>query len=69
VTSAQFSQEKKILLNKSPTPSFFGLRSGENLLVKKIWLPYKVANNMKGCKLFNVLRFHFNQNLAKLFYG
>jgi hypothetical protein len=69
VTSAQFSQEKKILLNKSQTPSFFGLPSGENLLVKKIWLPYKVANNMKGCKLFNVLIFHFNQNLAKLFYG
>jgi hypothetical protein len=46
-----------------------GLPSGENLLEKKLWFPYKVANNMKGCKLFNVLIFHFNQKLAKLFYG
>jgi Ni,Fe-hydrogenase I large subunit len=24
---------------------------------------------MKACKLFNVLIIHFNQNLARLFYG
>jgi len=69
VTSAHFPKEKKVLLNKSQTPFFFGLPSGENLLEKKLWFPYKVANNMKGCKLFNVLIFHFNQNLAKLFHG
>jgi len=46
-----------------------GLPSGENFLEKKLWFPYEVANNMKGCKLFNVLIFHLEQNLTKLFYG
>jgi hypothetical protein len=34
VTSAHFSKENKVLLNKSQTPFFFGLPSGENLLEK-----------------------------------
>jgi hypothetical protein len=45
------------------------LHSDENLLEKKLWFPCEVANNMEGCKLFNVLIFHFDQNLTKLYYA
>jgi hypothetical protein len=69
VTSAHFSKENKVLLNKSQTPFFFGLPSGENLLEKNFGSHIRQPTIWTDASYLMFSIFLFDQNLTKLFYG